>query len=181
MIFSRIVVAAFKEFIHKFLEVYLDDWMVFKLVKKHIVSLQLMLDTCWWHQILLNIKKCTFLIPFNNLLGHVVCKQGLMMDLANIAIILNLQVPWSIKQLRATLGHMGYYRKFIKTYAQITAPMEQLLKKDDTYCWNEECKKSLETLKEKMASALILVFPKWDVKFHVHADASCIALGAILT
>jgi len=45
-IFSRIVVVAFKEFIHKFLEVYLDDWTVFGLVKKHLPSLQLMLDTC---------------------------------------------------------------------------------------------------------------------------------------
>jgi len=45
-IFSRIVVAAFKEFIPKFLEVYLYDWTVFGLVKKHTVSLRLMLDTC---------------------------------------------------------------------------------------------------------------------------------------
>ena len=75
-IFSRIVVAAFKEYIHKFLEVYLDDWIVFGLVKHHIACLCLMLDTCWWHQISLNLKKCTFLIPFGNLLGHVVCKQA---------------------------------------------------------------------------------------------------------
>jgi hypothetical protein len=45
-IFSRIVVAAFKEYIHKFLEVYLDDWTVFGLVKHHVASLRLMLDTC---------------------------------------------------------------------------------------------------------------------------------------
>ena len=45
-IFSRIVVATFKEFIHKFLEVYFDDWTVFGLVKRHVASLRLMLDTC---------------------------------------------------------------------------------------------------------------------------------------
>jgi len=43
--FLRIVVAAFKEHIHKFLEVYLDDWTIFGLVKHHVVSLHLMLDT----------------------------------------------------------------------------------------------------------------------------------------
>jgi len=59
--------------------------------------------------------------------------------------------------------------------------MEQLLKKDATYCWNEECNKSLETIKETMASAPILIFPKWDIEFHVHVDASCIALGEVLT
>lgn len=46
MIFSRVVVDAFKEFIQKFFEVYLDDWTVYGLVKKHTASLQLMLDTC---------------------------------------------------------------------------------------------------------------------------------------
>jgi len=45
-IFLRIVVVAFKEYIHKFLEVYLDDWIVFGLVKHHVASLRLMLDTC---------------------------------------------------------------------------------------------------------------------------------------
>ena len=45
MIFSHIVVAAFKEFIHKFLEVYFDDWIVFGLVKCHVASLRLTLDT----------------------------------------------------------------------------------------------------------------------------------------
>jgi len=41
--------------------------------------------------------------------------------------------------LSATLDNIGYYRKFIKSYAQITAPMEKLLKKDATFCWNEQC------------------------------------------
>ena len=132
-IFSHIVVAAFKEYIHKFLEVYLDDWTVFGLVKHHVVSLRLMLDTCRRHQIALNLKKCTFLVPFGNLLGHVVCKQGLMVNPTKIAIILNLEALCSVKQLRATLGHTGYYRKFIKSYAQITTLMEKLLKKYVTY------------------------------------------------
>jgi len=59
--------------------------------------------------------------------------------------------------------------------------MEQLLKKEATYCWNEECNRILEMLKEKMASAPILVFPKWDIEFHVHVDTPCITLGAVLT
>ena len=79
------------------------------------------------------------------------------------------------------MGHTGYYSKFIKSYAQITAPMEELFKKDVTFCWNDDCMKSLDVLKEKFASVTILVFQKWDVEFHVHVDASCIVLGTILT
>jgi len=60
-------------------------------------------------------------------------------------------------------------------------PLEKLLKKDVTFCWNDDYRKSLDVLKGKLASATILVFQKWDVEFHVHVDASCIVLGAVLT
>lgn len=56
----------------------------------------------------MNVKNCTFLVPFGNLLGHVVCKHGLMVDPVKIAVILKLEAPQSVKQLCATLGHMGY-------------------------------------------------------------------------
>jgi hypothetical protein len=50
------------------------------------------------------------------------------------------------------LGHTGYYRKFIKGYAQITVPMEKLLRKDTKFQWNEDCQHGLDTLKEKMVN-----------------------------
>ena len=62
-----------------------------------------------------------------------------MVDTAKIAIIVNLQPPSSVKQLRTVLGHTGYYKKFIKGYAQIIAPMEKLLKDDAKFIWTEEC------------------------------------------
>ena len=58
----------------------------------------------------------------------------LMVDPVNIIVILNLEAPRSVKQLHATLGHTWHYKKFIKGYAQITVPMEKLLKKDVTFC-----------------------------------------------
>ena len=60
------------------------------------------------------------------------------------------------------MGHTGYYRRFIKGYAQITTPMEKLLKKDIKYVWNEDCQHSLDVLKEKMVTASILVFSDWS-------------------
>ena len=59
-IFSRVVVAVFKEYIHKFLEVYFDDWTVFGLIDKHIGDLRLMLEKCRQYQISLNLKNVYF-------------------------------------------------------------------------------------------------------------------------
>lgn len=106
-IFSRVVVVVFKEYIHTFLEVYFDDWIVFGLLKKHVESLRLMLAKCRQHQISLNLKKCIFCVPFGILFGHIVCKHRLMVDPAKISIILNLPTPNSVRQLRTTLGHTG--------------------------------------------------------------------------
>ena len=58
--------------------------------------------------------------------------------------------------------------------------MEKLLRKDTKYQWNDEFQHSLDILKENMVTAPILVFPDWEKTFHVHVDASAIALGAIL-
>ena len=58
-----------------------------------------------------------------------------MVDPAKIAIIVNLPPPNSVKKLRTTLRHTGYYRKSIKGYAQITTPMEKLLKCDENFEW----------------------------------------------
>ena len=58
--------------------------------------------------------------------------------------------------------------------------MEKLLKKDDAFEWNQECQGSFDTLKAKMASTPILVFPDWNKEFHVHVDASSVALGVVL-
>jgi hypothetical protein len=57
------------------------------------------------------------------------------------------------------LGHTGYYHRFIRRYANITAPMENLLKKAEMFQWTRECDKSFETLKENLNTTSILVFP----------------------
>jgi hypothetical protein len=111
-----VVFEAFKEFLHKFLEAYFDDWTVFSLLKNHTECLRIMLDKYRQCQIALNLKNCIFFSPFGVLLGHIVCKQGLLVDPSKIAIIVDLPPPTSVKQLCTTLGHTSYYRKFIKGY-----------------------------------------------------------------
>jgi hypothetical protein len=166
VMFSRVVVVTFKEFIHKFLELYLDNWMIFSLLQCHIS---------------LNLNKCIFLAPFKILLGHIVCKKGLLVDPTKITVIMELASPTSVRHIRTTLGHTCYYRKFIKGYAEITTPMEKLLKKEVNLLWNEDSQKGLDTLKHRVFTAPILVSLDWDKEFHLHVYASSIALGAMLS
>jgi hypothetical protein len=104
----------------------------------------------------------------------------LLVDPPKISIIVDLPPPTSVKQLHTALGHTGYYKKLIKGYAHITTPMENILNKYCQFSWIEERQQSFDTLKNKMVTAPILVFPDWSKEFHVHADASSIALGVVL-
>jgi hypothetical protein len=99
IVFSRILIAAFHDFIHKFLKVYLDDWNVYNLLKEHIGLLQLMLDRCRKLQISLNMRKFYFFVPFRNMLVHTVCREGVLVDPTKVALILNMPPPTTIKQL----------------------------------------------------------------------------------
>ena len=76
-----------------------------------------------------------------------------MVDPVKIALILSLPPPMNVKMLHATLGHTGYYRKFITGYGVMIAPMKKLLNKDVAFEWTPECQGSFDTLKAKMASA----------------------------
>ena len=107
-IFSRLVDVTLKVFLHKFLVVYMDDWTVYGLVKYHIANLRLMLERCRQHQISLNLKKCIFCAPFGILLGHIVCKEGMLVDHAKIAIIVDLSAPMTVKKIKSILVHIGY-------------------------------------------------------------------------
>ena len=86
------------------------------------------------------------------LLRHIVCKEGILVDPAKIVMILKFPPPTNVKQLRETLGHIGYYHKFIIGYVVINTPMEKLLKKDVQFEWGHECQECFDTLKMKMAT-----------------------------
>ena len=123
-VFSRIVVKKFQEYIYKTMEVYFNDWMIYSMMKFHCKWLRLMLERCRQIQLSLNIKKCIFLTPIGILLGHIVYKEGIKVDFANIKIILDLKPLVIPKQVRVLLGHTGYYRKFIRYYSDMTYPLE---------------------------------------------------------
>jgi hypothetical protein len=97
--FSRIVITMFQEFIHKFVEVYMDDWTVYNLLNDHIGILWLIFDRCCEMKISLKLRKCIFYVSHGNLLGHIVCREGVLVDPSKVAVILSRSPPPSAKLL----------------------------------------------------------------------------------
>jgi len=86
----------------------------------------------------------------------------------------------NVKYFRSTLGYIRYYICFIHNYVSITTPLKKLSKKVDLFLWTLECEDLFNLLNEKMIGSPILLYHNWKVEFHVHVDASRIALGVVL-
>ena len=91
--------------------VYFDDWTIYNMMKDHIKWIKLMLERCRQIQLSLNIKRCIFATPIGILLGHIVCKEGIQVDIAKIKVIVDLKALVDAKQIRIFLGHTGIIEK----------------------------------------------------------------------
>ena len=75
---------------------------------------------------------------FGLLLGHIVSRKGIEVDMDKVRVILALLAPTSIREVRGFLGCVGYYKHFIIAYALLAAPLTSLLKKDEEYVLTKE-------------------------------------------
>jgi hypothetical protein len=124
-------------------------------------------------------SKCAFGVQEVEYLGHIVCHEGVKVDPNKIKAIREWPIPKALKKLRGFLGLVGYYRKFVKNYGQIAAPLTTLLNKE-AFSWKEEATKSFEKLKEAMCTTLVLTTPDFTKKFIVECDASFHGIRAVL-
>ena len=106
--------------------------------------------------------------------------QELAMETTKLQAILYWPLRNSLKQLRGFLGLTGYYRRFVKGYATIAAPLTDLLKKD-AFKWSASAITALNKLKEVMTSTPLLAIPNFKEPFVLETDASGTGIGAILS
>ncbi len=76
------------------------------------------------------LEKCRFLQEKVIYLGHQIDGQGLRTVQSKVDLVKQFPQPTSVEKVRSFLGLTGYYRKFIKNYADIAQPLSSLLKKE---------------------------------------------------
>ena len=106
------------------------------------------------------------------MLGHTISGKGIEVDKAKIDVMIQLQPPKTVRDIRSFLGHAGFYWRFIKDFSKIARPLTRLLCKETEFNFDEDCLKAFHLIKEALVSAPIVQAPNWDHPFEIMCDAS---------
>ncbi len=162
--------------------VYLDDIIVFsETVSSHLERLRDVFSRLRGAGLKMKPSKCHLLQRSVKYLGHIVSEKGIQTDPEKTRCVAEWTTPTDLKQLRQFLGFASYYRRFVKGFAQIAAPLHKLTEKGKRWSWTEECEDAFGVLKRKLTSSPVLSFPDFAVRFTLDTDASGDGLGAVLS
>lgn len=181
--FQRVMDDIFKEYLHKFCFVYLDDIIIFsKSLNEHYQHIRKVFQKLRTYNLKIQLDKCEFFKKEVEFLGHVITPSGILPNPQKIRAIENYPIPNTTKQIKAFLGLTGYYRRFIKDFSKIVAPMTKYLKKDTKFDVRDpDYIEAFETCKQLITNAPILAYPDFDQPFTLTTDASNVALGGVLS
>ena len=182
MTFQRVMELIFRPYLKRFFRIYLDDGTVYGPMQEYITHLRQIFQACRANGVSLNADKYMFLFFAGVILGYIVCKHGKLPDPEKIKDILNMTPPTDQKGIQRLLGLSQFNRIYIEKLAHITAPITALNHAKYTYPqdWTPEAQAALEKIKTAYSNAPILIAPDWSKPFHVHTDASNIAVGVML-
>ena len=163
---------------------YLDDVIIHSPDwESHLDKVQAVLDTLRRAGLTANPSKCALGLAEARYLGYLVGRGLVKPQMNKIGAIQSWPRPLRKKQVRAFLGIVGYYRRFIPHFATRAAPLTDLIKarSSDTVKWNSKAEEAFAGLRAALCAQPVLVAPDFGKEFFLQTDASEVGLGAVLS
>ena len=183
--FATMMSAVLRPYLDKFVVVFIDDILVYSRTEaEHLQHLRTVLRALQEHDLHVKLSKCDFGLPEVEFLGHVVGADGIKVDPKKTDAIQRWPVPQDVHQVRMFLGLAGYYRKFVKGFSHIVAPLVELTKKAVSVSvvnrWGVAEQSAFEAVKQALTNPPVLAFPDVSKPYVLYTDSSQFAYGATL-
>lgn len=180
--FQATMNSIFGPYLRKFIIIiFFDDILIYnQSFTEHLAHLEKAFEVLVVGQFFLKLSKCMFAQKQVEYQGHLVSQKGVEPVPAKVEAIHKWKIPRSTRALRGFLGFSGFYRRFIKGYASIVAPLTRLLVKDQFY-WLLEAHQAFDNLKSAICQAPILGLLDFSLPFVVEIDALGVGMEAVLS
>jgi len=133
------------------------------------------------HQLYIKLRKCELFKNSVSFLGHRLSSDGLSVEEAKINAIVEWPRPQCVRDIQSFIGCCSYYRKFIKRFSQLAAPLTELSKHNAQWKWTDVEENSFDSLKSTLSNAPVLLMPNYSKPFTITSDASKSGIGGVLT
>ena len=181
-VFQALINDVLRDMLNQFVYVYLDDILIFsRNQEEHDRHVRRVLQRLLENKLFVKAEKCEFSVPSVSFLGYILGRGQLAPDPAKIEAVRAWQRPGTRKQLQQFLGFANFYRRFIRNYSKVAAPLTQLTSTAFPFAWTPEADVAFNKLRELFTSAPVLVHPNSSLQFIVEVDASSSGIGAVLS
>ncbi|XP_024519172.1 uncharacterized protein LOC112342112 [Selaginella moellendorffii] len=183
--FQRLMNQVLQPYLGKFAIDYFDDILVFSSsMEEHEMHVQSVLQLLRDNKLYSKLSKCEFFLEEIGYLEHLISVHGVRADPAKIQAVVDWPIPSTVHDLRSFLGMAGVFRRFVKDFSGIAAPLTNLLQNTSKHAtihgWDEKCEVAFQRLKQCCISAPVLKIFDPEKPLVVETDASDIAIGAVL-
>ena len=160
---------------------YLDDILVTGSSKEeHDKSLRLVLLSLQSAGLKLRLEKCSIGVSSVTYLGYLIDGEGIHPTEEKVKAITEAPEPTNTTQLRAYLGLLNFYRRFLPQAASHLEPLNRLLKANTSWTWDKEQELAFQKSKELLLNSEALVHFDPKLPLVVVADSSAYGIGAVL-
>jgi hypothetical protein len=161
--------------------VFIDDTLIYsKSLEKHEDHLRIVLQKIREERLYAKFSKCEFWLKRISFLGHIISKEGIMVDPKKVEAVVNWERPTKVHEIRSFLGLAGYYWHFVEGFSKLFGLLTALTKKNARFEWTDKCERSFQELKQRLVTTPILTLPSGSGGFVIYSDASRRGLGCVL-
>jgi len=180
-VFSRLMRLALGELLFTDCLSYLDDILIYATsFEELLVKIDRVLSRLILANLTLKPSKCTWAFQKTSLLGHIVSPTGIHCDPAKLEAMERMPPPKTKREVQCVLGLFGYYRAFVRNFADLSKPLSELLRSDTKFSWTPERQAAFDHLKTIMLSTDVLIHHDPEAEIELHCDASDIGMGSSL-
>jgi hypothetical protein len=133
-VFMDLMNRVFHKYLDSFVVVFIDDILVYLANHvEHEEHLKTVMEVLRAKKLYAKLKKCEFWLEEVAFLGHVISKDGVLVDPRKIEAIVEWERPSSAREICSFLGLVGYYQRFIKGFSTLSRPLTALTRKNAPY------------------------------------------------